>query len=219
MSIWKRFRGHMAYHPVQLGVLALVASGVLAGADRLTAGQIAKRQNEDLNSSIAQVIPASMHDNDMVDDAISVPDGEGRSIKVYRARKGQRVTAVAYQYIAHGYSPTPIKLIMGVGRDGRILGVRVLSHSETPGLGDKIESSKTDWIFAFSGKSLHNPGAKGWHVKKDGGDFDQFSGATITPRGVVKGVYAGLRFFAAHRPLLLHAMTPASSDLVRQGGE
>ena len=221
MSAWQRFRGHLAYHPVQLGVLALVAGGILAGANRLTAGEIAQRQNEDLNNSIGEVIPPTMHDNNMVADAIVVPNGAGQSIKVYRARKDGKVTAVAYEYTAHGYSPTPIRLIMGVAANGTILGVRVLSLAETPGLGDKIESSKTHWIFAFSGKSLGNPGQKGWHVKKDGGDFDQFTGATITPRGVVKGVYAGLKFFAAHKPLLLHAMTPASSDLMhfQPGGQ
>jgi electron transport complex protein RnfG len=218
LGIWQRFRQHLAYHSIQLGVLALLAGGILAYANRLTAVEIAKRQSEDLNNSIGQVVPAAIHDNDMVHDAIVVPDGDNGPVKVYRARQGQQVTAVAYEFDAHGYSPTPIRLIMGVDRDGRILGVRVLSLSETPGLGDKIEAKKTHWIFAFDGKSLDDPGAKGWHVKKDGGDFDQFSGATITPRGVVKGVYAALQFFKAHRPLLIHGMTPASADML-QGNE
>jgi H+/Na+-translocating ferredoxin:NAD+ oxidoreductase subunit G len=218
MNSWQKFRGHLSYHSIQLGVLALLAGGILAGANRLTAVEIAKRQSEDLNTSIAEVIPASIHDNDMVHDVITVPDGDGQTIKVYRARQGQQVSAVAYEFVAHGYSPTPIRLIMGIDKDGHILGVRVLSHAETPGLGDKIEAKKTHWILAFSGKSLDNPGAKGWHVKKDGGDFDQFSGATITPRGVVKGVYAALQFFAAHKPLLIHGQTPASANMTIQGG-
>jgi len=221
MNAWQRFRSHLAYHAVQLGVLALLAGAVLAGFNHMTAVEIAKRQNEDLNNSIGQVVPASMHDNDMVHDVITVPNGHGGRIKVYRARMGQKVTAVAYKFVAHGYAPSPITLIMGVDPNGHILGVRVLSLSETPGLGDKIQAKKTHWIFAFNGKSLHNPGAKGWHVKKDGGDFDQFTGATITPRGVVKGVYAALQFFAAHRPLLIHGQTPASANLMHpmQGGE
>lgn len=221
MNLWKRFRGHLAYHPVQLGVLALLAGVVLAGANHLTAGQISKRQSEDLNNSIGQVIPASMHNNDMVSDFIAVPDGQGGQVRVYRARMGQKVTAVAYKFVAHGYSPNPITLIMGLDSKGNILGVRVLSLSETPGLGDKIESKKTHWIFGFTGKSLHNPNAKGWHVKKDGGIFDQFTGATITPRGVVKGVYAALKFFAVHRSLLIHGQTPASANLMhpQQGSD
>lgn len=219
MSAWQRFRQHLAYHGIQLGVLALAAGSILAAANRLTAVEIGKRQSEDLNTSIAEVIPATMHDNDMVRDAIVVPRENGHAIKVYRARHDRQVSAVAFEIDGHGYSPTPIRLIMGIDRDGKILGVRVLSHSETPGLGDKIDSRKTHWILAFSGKSLTNPNAKGWHVKKDGGDFDQFSGATITPRGVVKAVYTGLQFFKAHKPLLLNAVTPASADMIPQGGE
>ena len=212
MNAWQRFRHHLAYHPVQLGVLALVAGGILAGANRLTAVEIGKRQSEDLNSSIAQVIPATMHDNDMVADAIVVPDGHGQQIKVYRARQRQRVSAVAFEIDTHGYSPTPIKLIMGIDRNGQILGVRVLSHSETPGLGDKIDSKKTHWIFAFAGKSLHNPGAKGWHVKQAGGDFDQFTGATISPRAVVKAVKKALEFYQRHEAQI------AAADHPTEGG-
>ena len=92
---------------------------------------------------------------------------------------------------------------MGVDSNGTLLGVRVIAHAETPGLGDKIEAGKSNWIFGFKGKSLNNPPEDKWLVKKDGGVFDSFTGATITPRGVVAGIHHGLEVFAAHRTELL----------------
>ena len=86
-----------------------------------------------------------------------------------------------------------------LGEDGKALGVRVLKHTETPGLGDKIEVSKGDWVKSFDGKSLGNPAPEQWGVKKDNGIFDQFAGATITPRAVVKAVKGGMDFFTAHK--------------------
>jgi len=92
---------------------------------------------------------------------------------------------------------------VGIFADGRLAGVRVLGHKETPGLGDKIELAKSDWIRSFDGKSLSSPAASGWAVKKDRGEFDQFAGATITPRAVVKAVHGALQYFDAHRAQLL----------------
>ena len=100
-----------------------------------------------------------------------------------------------------------IKLMMGIDAAGKLLGVRVLAHKETPGLGDKIEVKKGDWILRFTGLSLGNPPAARWKVKKDGGEFDQFAGATITPRGVVRAIHGGLKFFAAHKAELLEVKT------------
>jgi electron transport complex protein RnfG len=102
---------------------------------------------------------------------------------------------------------------MGVAPDGKLLGVRVVSHAETPGLGDKLELAKSDWILSFTGRSLDDPPPKGWAVKKDGGEFDQWTGATITPSAVVKAVKRGLEFFAAHRGELLAARSGASGGV------
>jgi electron transport complex protein RnfG len=96
-----------------------------------------------------------------------------------------------------------IVCMMGVDKDGHVLGVRIIKHKETPGLGDKIEPDKSDWIHAFEGKFLGDPPAEKFAVKKDGGVFDQFAGATITPRGVVKAVKGGLEFFAREKARLL----------------
>lgn len=99
---------------------------------------------------------------------------------------------------------------MAVAADGTILGARVLSHTETPGLGDKIEIGKDDWIEAFAGRSLADPGPAGWKVRRDGGVFDQFSGATITPRAVVGTIHRGLTLFDRHRAELLAPLPPRS---------
>ena len=92
---------------------------------------------------------------------------------------------------------------MGIDKNGEILGVRVIAHIETPGLGDKIEISKSQWVLSFNGKSLNNLTVEEWAVKKDGGVFDQFSGATITPRKVVQAIRRGLTFFQDHQAELL----------------
>jgi len=112
--------------------------------------------------------------------------------------KDQHITGFAYRATAQGYAGE-IALMLGVRPDGELLGVRVLAHAETPGLGDKIEKEKSTWILGFNGRSLSNTSESEWHVKKDGGRFDQFSGATITPRGVVKAIHDGLIFFKQHR--------------------
>jgi electron transport complex protein RnfG len=109
---------------------------------------------------------------------------------------------VAFGITAQGYAG-PIELILGLDTRGQILGVRAIAHAETPGLGDKIEASRDDWILGFNGLSLSDPPSERWAVKKDGGDFDQFSGATITPRAVVGAIKTGLAFFAAKRDTLL----------------
>jgi electron transport complex protein RnfG len=115
------------------------------------------------------------------------------------ARKNKQIVAIIFSVFAtDGYSGI-IKLLVGINTDGTLAGVRVVSHKETPGLGDAIETKRSDWVLGFNHKSLENPGTGGWHVKRDGGVFDQFSGATITPRAVVKAVHHSLLYFAAHK--------------------
>lgn len=202
MSLFERLRGHLTYHALLLGGLALVAGALLAGGSEITMDTIAQREADDLQSSLSQVVPDDLHDNDLLTDTLLIRE-QTRATKVFRGTEQGQVAAVAFRSEAYGYASTPISIIMGIDRNGKILGVRVLAHAETPGLGDKIEEKKSNWIFAFNGKSLRDPGDKGWAVKKDGGIFDQFTGATITPRGVVRAVHAGLDFFARHRNELL----------------
>lgn len=195
------YRRRTGYQAALLGGMALLASAVLVLGEVSTRDAIAERRAEDLKASLAQVIPPELHDNDLLADTVVLPDGQGERL-FYRARREGRTTAVAFQTVGYGYSGA-IVLMMGVDRDGRVLAVRVISHTETPGLGDKLEVGKGDWIYSFNGKSLSNPPPERWAVKKDGGDFDQFTGATITPRAVVGAVRKALEFFHAHRDAIL----------------
>ncbi|GAO37627.1 electron transporter RnfG [Sulfuricella sp. T08] len=189
-------------HGLILGTFCLGFGIVLAISDSITVDDIAARAQEDRLNSLSQVIPASIHDNNPVTDTVTMKNDRNKEITVYRARKEGKVTGVAYEIFGSGYAGE-MKLMMGVDAQGKILGVRVLAHKETPGLGDKIEVKKGDWILRFTDLSLGNPLPDKWKVKKDGGQFDQFAGATITPRGVVDAIHKGLELFSANKAKMM----------------
>lgn len=192
-----KLRGKLSYQTILLGSVTLLTSGVLALANYLTQEAIQAAEMQDIKHTLVQVLPIQ-YDNDLLQDTIILPGMDGNLLTVYRARQRKRVVAVVFQVSQFGYAG-PVVLMMGISRTGEVLGVRVLKHSETPGLGDKIELAKNNWILSFNGKSLTNPVATQWQVKKDGGVFDQFTGATITPRAVVRAVKQGLEFFTDHQ--------------------
>lgn len=196
----EQLRGKLSYQGILLGGVALLTSAALAFASRATEADIKAAEAADLKQSLAQVLPGE-YENDLLKDTVTLPGKEGE-VLVYRGRRAGKVEAVVYRVIGHGYAGN-IVCVMGVSREGKILGVRVVAHKETPGLGDKIEPAKAKWIFDFDGKSLGDPVAEKWAVKKDGGVFDQFAGATITPRGVVNAVKGGLEFFEGNKTQLL----------------
>jgi electron transport complex protein RnfG len=193
---------HVLRHGIILGTFCLGFGIVLAISDSITVDDIAARALEDRLNSLSEVIPASIHDNNLVADAITMKNERDKEITVYRATREGKVTGVAYEIFGTGYSGE-MKLMMGVDTQGKILGVRVLAHKETAGLGDKMEVKKSDWILRFTGLSLDNPLPGKWKVKKDGGQFDQFTGATITPRGVIDAIRRGLELFAAHKEQMM----------------
>jgi len=201
------------YQPLLLGVVALLASASLAWAASATKDAIAAAEAKDLRDSLSQVLPQGYADNDLLADSAQVDVGQDKPLTVYRARQGDTPKGAVFKVFGKGYGGQII-ILMAVDAEGKILGVRVLKHTETPGLGDKIEAAKSDWITSFDGKSLEN--AK-WGVKKDSGDFDQFAGATITPRGVVKAVKEGLDTFASHKLAILGTETAATDKLAKQG--
>jgi len=196
----EQLRGKLFYQWLLLGGVALLTSAALAFASRATEADIKAAEAADLKQSLAQVLPGE-YDNDLLNDTVRLSSEQGEML-VYRARRAGKVEAVVYRVVGHGYAGN-IVCVMGVSREGKVLGVRVIKHAETPGLGDKIEPAKAKWIFDFDGKSLGEPPIEKWAVKKDGGVFDQFAGATITPRGVVKAVKGGLVFFEKERSTLL----------------
>ncbi len=196
----EQLRGKLFYQGLLLGAVALLTSAALALAAHVTEADIKAAEAADLKQSLTQVLPGE-YDNDLLKDTVTLPGTDG-DVLVYRARRAGKVEAVVYRMIGHGYAGALV-CVMGVSREGKILGVRVIKHAETPGLGDKIDPAKSNWIHSFEGKWLGEPVAEKWAVKKDGGVFDQFAGATITPRGVVKAVKQGLEFFGQNRLALL----------------
>jgi electron transport complex protein RnfG len=196
------YRKRVGYQAGLLGGFAMLAATLLVMGNLATRDAIEQRRAEDLLASLSQVIPAEIHDNELLEDPLVLEDSSGKPVTVYRALEGLDVTGVAFRVTGQGYAGA-IELILGVNARGEILGTRVLAHAETPGLGDKIEASRHDWILGFDGLSLRNPAPELWSVKKDGGSFDQFTGATITPRAVVKAVKEGLEFFRANRDAML----------------
>ena len=185
---------------------AVVGTGLVVVTYSGTKDIIAEAQRAALEASLNQLVPADRYDNRVTEDRIDIvaPQwlGTDRPVTVYRARKnGQPVALFATPVAPDGYSG-PIQLLIGVYVDGTLAGARVLAHKETPGLGDGIEEKRSPWILAFTGKSLGNPAPERWKVRKDGGVFDQFTGATITPRAVVKATRKFLEYVQAHQAQL-----------------
>jgi electron transport complex protein RnfG len=201
----ERLRELLSFQVLALGLVMLVVTAILAALNNTTKGPIEEAELRDTQLSLAQVLPEGYHAHPLVSD-ITVLETDGGPIKVHLSRKAGEVNGAVMELADKGYAGK-IALVVGVDRDGKVLGVRVTRHAETPGLGDKIEADKGDWIHAFENKRLGDPPAEKWAVKKDGGIFDQFAGATITPRGVVRGVKRGLEAYAAHRDEII--ATPA----------
>ena len=187
---------------VILGLFAIGTAATLAITNEATLDQVRCNKQQALMTSLNQVMPHHQHDNDLLADRITVNDPLlGRSEQhLYRARlNGENSGAVLEATAPDGYGGA-IALIVGVDTQGQVQGVRVVPpHNETPSLGDSIETKKSDWILGFNGHSLGNPEAAGWAVKKDGGEFDSFTGATITPRAVVGAVHRALQYFSANQ--------------------
>ncbi|WP_315290894.1 electron transport complex subunit RsxG [Pseudomonas oleovorans] len=196
----------MLKNALVLGLFAIGTVGSVALLQQGTATRIAAAEREAQVRALAEILPVGSYDNHLLDNRIELnaPELGHRSPQsAYLALKGDQPSALILPVTApDGYSGA-IHLLVGIFADGRLAGVRVLGHKETPGLGDKIELAKSDWVRSFEGKSLSDPGKDGWAVKKDRGEFDQFAGATITPRAVVKAVHGALRYFDKHRAQLL----------------
>ena len=196
----------MLNNSLVLGLFAVLTVGLVAITQFGTAERIAAAEREAKARALGEILPAGSYDNHLLDHPREVFDpllGNKTATPAYLATlKGQPSGIILQATAPDGYSGS-IVLLVGVLADGRLAGVRVIGHKETPGLGDKIELAKSPWIRSFEGRSLTRPDESGWAVKKDGGQFDQFAGATITPRAVVKAVHKALQYFDAHKAELL----------------
>lgn len=193
---------------VFLSLFAVVGTTLVAFTEYSTSAAIAENERQVLLRNLYALLPRDKLDNDIAADTLQLPAsallGTDDASIVYRARlDGEPVAAIFNSVAPDGYNGK-IHLLVGVYIDGSLAGVRVVKHAETPGLGDAVEIRKSPWINDFAGKSLANPAPERWRVKRDGGDFDQFTGATITPRAVVAAVRNTLLYYQQNADMIFN---------------
>lgn len=186
-----------------LVVLAAILAAVLSLVNGVTRERIERNEQAWITQRLDALVPPDTYDNDLLSDRVRVvaPDllGNSNPVTIYRARRnGMPVAAILRPIAPDGYRG-PIELLVAIAYDGTLIGVQVLQHKETPGLGDAFERRQPRWLESFRGRSLSQPPQNRWTVRKDGGEFDQFTGATITPRAIVKQVRRTLEYYAANR--------------------
>ncbi len=171
--------------------------------------ELAERRAE--ARQLMEIFPEDTHDNELVDDTFVLEAetsllGLRQERQGYRVRQGERVVGVILPATARdGYSGD-IRTLVGVRSDGSVAGVRVVAHKETPGLGDKVDLRKSPWILGFNDRSLDNPALSQWSVSKDGGAFDQFTGATVTPRAVILATRRALEYAELNQATLFETL-------------
>ncbi len=186
LSAIENWKEKISYQSASLAICSGLAALLLAVTQTMTTPVIAQRVAEDQSALLVQVVPDAEIANDVFAQGTTISNDD-KSYQLYDVKdKAGNVTNYVIRGVEDGYGG-PITFLIGTDIQGAITGVRILSHSETPGLGDKIDIEKTNWVTGFNQRSLANTPV--WAVKKDGGDFDQFSGATITPRSVVRGIH------------------------------
>ena len=190
-----------------LALFAAVTSIAIGWTYLTTKGQIDFEVRRSEARQLLEVFPANTHDNEIVDDTFEL-DAETPLLGIRETRRGYRVRingdvigVILPTTARDGYSGD-IRALVGVRQDGTVAGVRVVAHRETPGLGDKVDIRKSDWVTDFNSRSLADPALPGWNVKKDGGVFDQFTGATVTPRAVILATRRALEYVNLHRAKL-----------------
>lgn len=202
----------MLKNSLVLGLFAAITVAVVAITQQSTESRILQAERAAQIRALGEILPARSYDNALLDNVITLNEpllGHRTETPAYLAtRAGQPAAVILQANAPDGYSGT-ISLLIGIMADGTLSGVRVIQHKETPGLGDRIELAKSPWIKSFDGKSLRNPAERGWAVKKDQGDFDQFAGATITPRAVVSAVHKALQYFDQHHTELFEQLNTA----------
>jgi electron transport complex protein RnfG len=186
-------------------IAALLTIGLVAIAN-ITRERIARNQQAWIKQHLDMLVSPQSYDNDPLTDTLQVtsPDllGSANPVTAYRMRKAGAPVAVAIRSIAPDGYRGPLELLVVIAPDGKLIGVRVIRHNETPGLGNAFENRDKDWLTRFRGLSLTNPPQQRWTVRRDGGDFDAFTGATITPRAIVKAVRRTLEFYRGNQELL-----------------
>jgi len=205
---------------IGLGLFAVITGGTIAVTQSMTEERIEQQAAKAEASALFEIIPETRHNNDLLNDTVTLPASKRLAqegpVQAWVARQdGEPIGLILPAVAPDGYSGD-IDLLVGLNLNGEVLGVRITSHRETPGLGDRVETRKSDWIHSFEGKSLGNPRPRQWNVKKNGGVFDQFTGATITPRAVVKAVQKTLIYFRENRRTIIERVQADPSESVEQ---
>lgn len=198
-----------------LAVFAVLGTAPLAFTYNQTKGIIAEEEKAAKLELISQILPKALYDNDLLKSAATLPPapelGNADATTVYRGTLNGTPSGLVMEATAPDGYGGKIKLLVGIRADGEISGVRVISHHETPGLGDYIDIARSQWITTFNGKSLANTPEGAWKVKKDGGQFPYTTGATITPRAVIKAVHKALAYFSDNQAKLF-ALPPLQQE-------
>ncbi|MEM9404083.1 MAG: electron transport complex subunit RsxG [Pseudomonadota bacterium] len=186
-----------------LAVLAVACIALVELTHDLTREQIEANEQAFLEESLRPVLAGIDYDGALSDSTLIIPvphDLPGNQpATVYRIFEDNAPLAALFVVVARDGYAGPIRLLIGITSDGRITRARVIEHRETPGLGDRIEADKSDWMNIFDGRSLQDPNEDNWKIRRDGGDFDQLSGASITSRAVVKALRETLIYLEANR--------------------
>jgi electron transport complex protein RnfG len=200
-----------------LATVAAICTTLVALTFSLTRDRIAANEQAFLEQSLTPVLAGKSFDNDLMASALIVPaphelPGTENAV-IYRALAANKPVAALFAVTAPDGFSGSIKFLIGIDVDGIVLGARAIEHKETPGLGDLIDASRSDWIFQFAGTSLYEPAQTAWAIRRDGGAFDQMTGASITSRAAVNAVNQTLLYFAANRDNIFSAQAdPGTAD-------
>jgi Na+-translocating ferredoxin:NAD+ oxidoreductase subunit G len=205
----------VAKRGITLAAIAAICATLVAGTYQLTAARIASNQQAWLENSLKPALGNVDYEGSItaaklvLEPPHDLPGSDAAII--YRAYSGGAPVAALFAVTARGGYAGPIRVLVGIDVSGTITGVRILEHRETPGLGDGIEESRSDWVHQFDRRSLGDPPVAGWHLEVDGGEFDQLTGASVTPRAVIKAIRETLIYFDAHREEIFDMPAAAES--------
>ena len=200
---------------VTLGSIAAVCTALVALTWQLTAERIELNKKLWLEQSLQPALAGLFFDSPVTESVLTIPPPHGLpgtdAVVVYRVYAGDMPVAALFDITARDGYAGPIRMLVGIAMDGKVSGVRVIEHRETPGLGDRIDILKSDWVLQFDGHSLSDPDVAQWAIKRDGGDFDQLTGASVTPRAVIKAIKETLIYFSANRDAIFAAASEDAS--------
>jgi len=199
-----------------LAVIAAICTSLVALTFQATRERIAANEKALLEQSLQPALAGTFYDSGVSESRLVLPPPHGLPgndpAVIYRVFAEDEPVAALFAVTARDGFSGPIRILVGIGVDGTVTGVRILQHRETPGLGDKIEPARSDWVFQFDGRSMGDPIATRWAIEVDGGEFDQLTGASVTPRAIIKAIRDTLIYFEAHQDEIFLAETSGENE-------